>query len=427
VTAPRPEHQKLSRVLGPGLLFAATSVGVSHIVQSTRAGALFGLGLLVTVVLVNVLKYPAFYFGARYALITGTSLLQGYRNIGRWAVVAYGLLNLMVVSVVIAALSLATAGVMITLSGITAPISLVALGLILSCLVLLGLGGYHILERLVKILVLTFTLLTIIATVYALIRMPPGAWGSLALFPAALDRGSLFFIVAFIGWMPTGLEASVWQSLWTLEKTREAPPERVFSRYRLDFNIGYIGTSFLALCFIILGAALMYGTGQTFAGAAPAFIAQVIRLYSAAIGPWSIPLAGLGIFAVLFSTIITVIDGFPRALMVCAARLTSDELPWATAHLEKGRLYFLFMALGGLGGYLLIVLWSASFKMFIDFATTTSFSFAPLIAFLNHRAMTGREIPAAMRPQGLLRLTSLSAIALLAAFAGFYGYLRVFS
>ena len=29
--------------LGPGLLFAGTAIGVSHLVQSTKAGAEFGL------------------------------------------------------------------------------------------------------------------------------------------------------------------------------------------------------------------------------------------------------------------------------------------------------------------------------------------------------------------------------------------------
>ena len=67
------------RSLGPGLLFAGTAVGVSHLVQATRAGADFGLTLLWLVILANVLKYPAFESGARYAAATGTSLLEGYR------------------------------------------------------------------------------------------------------------------------------------------------------------------------------------------------------------------------------------------------------------------------------------------------------------------------------------------------------------
>ena len=50
---------KLSR-LGPGLLFAGAAIGVSHLVQSTRAGADFGWGLLWALLLINLFKYPFF-------------------------------------------------------------------------------------------------------------------------------------------------------------------------------------------------------------------------------------------------------------------------------------------------------------------------------------------------------------------------------
>ena len=63
--------------LGPGLLFAGAAIGVSHLVQSTRAGADFGLGLLWALILVNIFKYPFFQFGPRYAAATGENLLQG--------------------------------------------------------------------------------------------------------------------------------------------------------------------------------------------------------------------------------------------------------------------------------------------------------------------------------------------------------------
>ena len=69
--------------LGPGLLFAGAAIGVSHLVQSTRAGADFGLGLLWALLLVNFFKYPFFQFGPRYALATGESLLSGYAKLGR--------------------------------------------------------------------------------------------------------------------------------------------------------------------------------------------------------------------------------------------------------------------------------------------------------------------------------------------------------
>jgi len=59
--------------LGPGLLFAGAAIGVSHLVQSTRAGADFGFGLLWALLLVNLFKYPFFKFGPRYAMATGES------------------------------------------------------------------------------------------------------------------------------------------------------------------------------------------------------------------------------------------------------------------------------------------------------------------------------------------------------------------
>lgn len=47
-------HKKL----GPGLLYAGAAVGVSHLIQSTRAGADFGYQLIWAILIVIILKYP---------------------------------------------------------------------------------------------------------------------------------------------------------------------------------------------------------------------------------------------------------------------------------------------------------------------------------------------------------------------------------
>jgi len=46
--------------LGPGLLFAGAAIGVSHLVQSTKSGADFGLGLVWALIIANIFKYPFF-------------------------------------------------------------------------------------------------------------------------------------------------------------------------------------------------------------------------------------------------------------------------------------------------------------------------------------------------------------------------------
>ena len=52
--------------LGPGLLFAGTAIGVSHLVQSTKAGAEFGFGLTWALFIAIILKYPFFKYAPKY-------------------------------------------------------------------------------------------------------------------------------------------------------------------------------------------------------------------------------------------------------------------------------------------------------------------------------------------------------------------------
>ena len=67
--------------LGPGLLFAGTAIGVSHLVQSTKAGAEFGFGLTWALFLAIILKYPFFKYAPKYSLVTNESVLHGYKKL----------------------------------------------------------------------------------------------------------------------------------------------------------------------------------------------------------------------------------------------------------------------------------------------------------------------------------------------------------
>jgi hypothetical protein len=89
------QAHRLWRAIGPGLLFSGAAVGVSHLVQFTRAGAMFGLALVGVIVLINVLKYPAFRFGIDYGHATRRSLMAGYRDLGLWAAVLGGRIHVL--------------------------------------------------------------------------------------------------------------------------------------------------------------------------------------------------------------------------------------------------------------------------------------------------------------------------------------------
>ena len=76
--------QQFFKTFGPGIMFAGTCIGGSHLIQSTKAGAFYGFGLLAVVAIANLLKYPFFEFASRYTNATGDSILEGYFRIGKW-------------------------------------------------------------------------------------------------------------------------------------------------------------------------------------------------------------------------------------------------------------------------------------------------------------------------------------------------------
>jgi Mn2+/Fe2+ NRAMP family transporter len=127
--------------LGPGLLFAGAAIGVSHLVQSTRAGADFGFGLLWALLLVNLFKYPFFQFGPRYASATGESLIDGYKRLGSWVLVAYFVLTLLTMFTIQAAVTVVTAGLANNLFGITDNVGLWSTLITLAALATLGSAG----------------------------------------------------------------------------------------------------------------------------------------------------------------------------------------------------------------------------------------------------------------------------------------------
>ena len=67
---------KLSDI-GPGLLLAATGIGVGDMVSSTIAGAEYGLTLVWALAAGVVLKFAITEGAARWQLGTGTTLIEG--------------------------------------------------------------------------------------------------------------------------------------------------------------------------------------------------------------------------------------------------------------------------------------------------------------------------------------------------------------
>jgi Mn2+/Fe2+ NRAMP family transporter len=410
--------------LGPGLVWAAAAIGVSHLVQSTRAGASYGFALVWVVVLANLLKYPFFEFGPRYAAATGESLVDGYRRQGLWAVWVYLALTIGTMFAVLAAVTLVTGSIATQLFGAAlSPLGYSAV-LLAVCAVLLVPGQYPLLDKLVKGIMVLLALSTVAAVVAAAV-----ARGGLPTTPRQVDLWSATtfpFLIALVGWMPSAVDISVWHSLWTLERAKQTRHKPRLAEALFDFNLGYLATAVLALFFLALGALVFFGSGQEVSGSPVGFAFQLIDLYTAVLGSWARPIIVVAAFTTMFSTTFTVADAFPRAL----ERTTQILAPGLGERLGAGAsgrfrgLYWGWMVVLIAGALLLMSVFQQSLTGMVDFATTLSFLTSPILGVLNYRAVTAPHMPAGTAPPAWLRVLTWFGLAFGFLFAGIYLWWR---
>ena len=166
----------LWKALGPGILVACAAIGGSHLVWSTRAGAEFGWSLLWIVLLANLLKFPFFFYGQRYAAATGESLLAGYKRLGIGYVWTFLSINILTGTINIAGVSMLS-GALLSGYGITAvSVHHLTVGILMTCGALLLFGHYKLLDSLAKLIITVLGISTILAVGLALVILTMFLW-----------------------------------------------------------------------------------------------------------------------------------------------------------------------------------------------------------------------------------------------------------
>jgi len=354
--------------LGPGLLYAGAAIGVSHLVQSTKAGATYGYILIIAIVLAHVFKYPFFALGPRYANKTGESLVAGYAKMGRWAVVLLLVLTLSTMFTVQAAVTIVTAGLLQHM-GVSLSAVVLSLLLLVICLLILRIGNYSILGNFMKVIMIILSVSTLAAFALSF-SVERGMIPSAQTIFTLTKEEDLGFLVAFVGWMPAPLDIAIWHSIWTLAKGKSA------NNGEFDFRVGFYGTAILGICFLVLGANTMYGSGEVLESSAGGFAAQLITSFTSCLGTWSYWFITIAAFTTMFSTTLTCFDAMPRVM-----NKISEELKLPKA-ISSVLIWQILLFLGALSILFFLV---SNMRQMVTFATIVSFLTAPILAWLSYR------------------------------------------
>ena len=392
--------------LGPGLLFAGAAIGVSHLVQSTKAGAEFGFGLIWALILCNFFKYPFFLFGTKYAFSTGETLLHGYKKIGDYVLYIYLLLSIVTIFTIQAAVTIVTAGLAVELFGFNNNIAIMASIILILCIIILTVGKYKLLDNFIKIVILILTLSTLFAVGYAtnnnIVELSVNQ-----IFPDEVS--GIIFLAAFMGWMPAPLDVSIWQSIWTKEKLNLNNKIKYKSTL-FDFNVGYISTVFLGLCFVALGAFVMFESGQTFSNNGSEFANQLIKLYTDNLGENVKIFISIAAFTTMLSTTITCLDASPRAMSQTLILLNHKKISG----------YNTWILIISIITMIIFVFYESEMGALIKIATILSFITAPIYAIMNYSLVNSSYMPKKFKLSKSMKFYSISGIIFLTIFSIWY-------
>jgi Mn2+/Fe2+ NRAMP family transporter len=278
------------------------------------------------------------------------------------------------------------------------------------CSLLLIIGKFKVLDQLIKIIGIVLLSSTLMAFVLCLFNGPIN--NEISLFKGiSTNKKALLFLIPLMGWMPTAIDLSSWNSLWTVEKIKSSNYHPSLKETLFEFNFGYIISALLSICFLTMGAFLLFGTNETISNHSHLFANQVITLYTNVFGQWSYLIIASSTFSIMFGTCIAVFDGYGRALK------RTLELLFPSFETNY-KLYNINIVILIIGAFLIIWKYESSgnFSVLVNFATALSFIVAPIIAIFNY-TIVKNQLESQFQPPKWLKYLSILGIIFLVLFS----------
>lgn len=253
------------RLIGPGIVAAATGVGAGDLVATLIAGSMFGYALLWAAVAGTLLKISLAEAVGRWALASGRTIFDGWSSLGpgwfagrlNWATLYFGVYVVLwgfvygATAMTASALPLAA-----LLDGTAMALDLKTWAMICGVvgLVLVWFNRYPVFEKLMTGLVAVMFVTVVGLAVIVAPDLPAMARGLVPTLPA----GSAFYTLGLIGGVGGTITLAAY-GYWIGEKGWRGPAwMRVM---KLDNRVGYAVTGVFVVAMLIVGSELLYASG----------------------------------------------------------------------------------------------------------------------------------------------------------------------
>ena len=237
--------------VGPGLLAAAAGVGSGDLVATMVAGSQYGYALLWAAVVGAALKLALAEGVGRWHLASGSTLLDGWRRLGYWATVFFGV-YIVIWGFIYGATAMSAVGLPLNalFGGLDVRYWAMIAGVL--GLTLVWVQRYQVFEKFVTVLVL-IKFVTVVSV--AILVAPDLAALANGLVPR-LPEGSVVYVLGLIGGVGGTITMAAY-GYWMIAKGWKGTGW--LSMMRLDNAVGYIMTAIFVIAMLIIGAEMLFG------------------------------------------------------------------------------------------------------------------------------------------------------------------------
>lgn len=287
------------KIIGPGLLVAATGVGAGDLATSALAGHHIGLTAIVAIVIGGWLKFFLNEGLARWQLSTATTLLDGalsgFGGLVTWLFLIYLIIWSYTVGVALISASGAAFYAIFPVFE-NARIGKIVFGVVLSMVGwgLVKIGGFKVFEKLMSVAVA----LMVFAVFYSVFQLDYTHEVSFSWIPTKQDISWYVAVLGGVG----GTVTVLCYGYWIKESKRDLSN---LKETRLDLGLSYFITVLLGVCMVVIGTTIEVSGGGS------GLLINLANQLDQQAGSFSGWVFRLGAFAAIFSSLLGVWQSVP--------------------------------------------------------------------------------------------------------------------
>ena len=241
------------KIIGPGLVVAATGVGAADMVATLVAGSRFGYALLWAVIVGVILKIVLVEGAGRYTLATGKTIFEGWRSLGRWTTWYFGP-YIIIWGFVYGATAMSSAALPLAALFPMVPLTVWAIVMGLAGFTMVWLGRYTVFERITAVLVGIMFVTVVGLAIIAAPNIPELLRGLIPLIP----DGGVVYTLALAGGVGGTITLAAY-GYWLREKGWITP--KWMRVMRIDNTMAYVMTGIFVIAMLIVGAEVVRAAG----------------------------------------------------------------------------------------------------------------------------------------------------------------------